>query len=133
MEATLRALEAVEGDLSDGQRAFQAALARTALDAPNGHIRLDENRQAIAPNYLQKVTKTAMGLTMRTHATLPDVEQSFNGYFDSSEPLRRDALECRKGDPPAWAHAIAVTARVTGTKRPRRIVLPSTTTREEIP
>jgi branched-chain amino acid transport system substrate-binding protein len=103
MEAVGLALEAVDGDLSDGQSRFQAALADIELDAPNGHLRLDGNRQAIGPNYLQRVTKTPTGLTMRTHATLPDVEQTFNGYFDSSAPLSRDAIECRPGDPPAWA------------------------------
>jgi branched-chain amino acid transport system substrate-binding protein len=103
MESVLRALEAVDGDLSDEQEAFQSALARTELDAPNGHIRLDEDRQAVAPNYLQRVAKTKQGLTMRTHETLEDVEQTFNGYFGSSTPLGRDTIECRKGDPPAWA------------------------------
>ena len=103
MEAVLRALESVNGDLEDGQKSFRAALARIELDAPNGHIRLDDNRQAIGPNYLQQVKKTPAGLTMRTKATLPDVEQTFNGYFDSSTPLGRNTIECHKADPPAWA------------------------------
>jgi len=34
---------------------------------------------------------------------LEDVEQTFNGYFDSSSPLRRDTIACKAGDPPAWA------------------------------
>jgi hypothetical protein len=102
MEAVLTALEVVEGDLSDEKR-FQATLARVTLDAPNGRIRLDERRQAIAPNYLRKVTKTPSGLRMRTHDTLDGVEQTFNGYFGSSKPLGRDTIECSKGDPPAWA------------------------------
>jgi DNA-binding beta-propeller fold protein YncE/ABC-type branched-subunit amino acid transport system substrate-binding protein len=103
MEAVLRALETVEGDLSDDQTRFQAALARTELDAPNGPIRLDGTRQAVAPNYLQQVTKTNAGLTMRTEQTLARVEQTFNGYFDSAAPLGRDTIECRKTNPPAWA------------------------------
>ena len=103
MEAVLESLEAVDGDLSGDQKEFQAELARTELDAPNGHILLDANRNAVAPNYLRRVTKTPKGLTMRTHATLPDVEQSFNGYLTSSEPLGRDTIECREGNPPPWA------------------------------
>ena len=104
MEAVLEALDVVEGDLSDDQRGFRSALARTRLDAPNGDIRLDENRQAVAPNYLTRVTKTPTGhLEMRTNATLENVEQTFNGYFDSSSPLGRDTITCRKADPPAWA------------------------------
>ena len=103
MEAVLQALETVDGDLSDDQRVFQSVLARTELDAPNGHVRLDENRQAIATNYLRRVTKTPTGrLTTRTHMTLPDVEQSFNGYFGSSEPLGRDTIECKHGNAPPW-------------------------------
>jgi branched-chain amino acid transport system substrate-binding protein len=104
MEAVLRALEAVAGDLSDGQERFQAALARTELDAPNGRIHLDENRQAVAPNFLQRVTKTSRGLTMRTHATVDGVEQTFNGYFGSREPLGRDTIMCKRAVPPSWAH-----------------------------
>ena len=103
MEAVLRALEAVDGDLAGDQDAFRSALGSTELDAPNGHIRLDGNRQAIAPNYLRRVVKTPNGLTMRTHATLEGVEQTFNGYFGSSRPLGRDTIECRAGTPPAWA------------------------------
>jgi branched-chain amino acid transport system substrate-binding protein len=102
MEAVLTALEAVEGDLSDEKR-FQATLARVTLDAPNGRIRLDSNRQAIAPNYLRKVTKTPSGLRMRTHDTLDGVEQTFNGYFGSAEPLRRDTIACLPASPPTWA------------------------------
>ena len=103
MEAVLESLEAVEGDLSGDQEAFQAELARTELDAPNGPIHLDGNRQVVSTGYLQRVTKTRAGLTMRTQETLADVEQTFNGYFASSEPLGRDTIECHKGNPPAWA------------------------------
>jgi branched-chain amino acid transport system substrate-binding protein len=102
MEAVLRSLESVGADLSDDQSAFQHALAQTELDTPTGHIRLDENRQAVATGYLQRVTRTQTGLIMRTQKALEDVEQTFNGYFASSEPLGRGTVECHKGDPPAW-------------------------------
>ncbi len=55
MEAVLQALEKVHGDLSNGERRFQAALAKVELDAPNGHIRLDGNRQAIGASYLNRI------------------------------------------------------------------------------
>jgi branched-chain amino acid transport system substrate-binding protein len=103
MEAVLQALETADGDLSDRQQAFQSALAHTRLDAPNGRIRLDGNRQAIGPNYLQRVVKTPKGLAMTTYRKLDGVEQTFNGYFDSALPLGRDTIECKAGDPPAWA------------------------------
>ncbi|HEX4747801.1 MAG TPA: protein kinase [Gaiellaceae bacterium] len=102
MEAILRALEAVEGDLSDRQFRFQSALARTEFEAPNGWIRLDTQRQSIAPNYLQRVVKTPSGLAMRTEKTLHDVEQTFNGAFPVSTTLTRDSIECRPGNAPPW-------------------------------
>ena len=104
MEAVLQGLESVEGDLSDGQQRFQAALARTDLDAPNGRIRLDENRQAVAPNYIQRVEGSAERLTMRTHKTVRSVEHTFNGYFRPDDPpVGRETIECKKGNAPPWA------------------------------
>ncbi|HEY5873170.1 MAG TPA: protein kinase [Gaiellaceae bacterium] len=102
MEAVLQALESVEGDLSDEQGRFQAALAGVELNAPNGRVRLDGNRQAISPNYLQRVVKTAAGLTMRTERTLDDVEQTFNGAFVDDGPLGRDTIACKHGSAPPW-------------------------------
>ena len=47
-EAVVQALEQVDGDLSDGQRRFQAALAGLEPGFPwGGSVRLDERRQAI--------------------------------------------------------------------------------------
>src|SRR4029453_5175786 len=61
MEAVLQALEAVDGDLSAGQRRFRSALAKVQVDAPNGHIRLDANRQAIGPTYMFQIDGYAGG------------------------------------------------------------------------
>lgn len=106
MAAVVEALEQVGGDLSDGQRRFQAALARVELpDAPSGPVRLDERRQAIAPAYLARFERqddgSFAGLPFRTIA---NVEQTFGGYFTpDSPPPGRDSPECRRGNPPAWA------------------------------
>ncbi len=54
--AALAALDAVRGDLSDGQRAFQRALASLVLDTPLGATRLDERRQAIGLVFVSEVT-----------------------------------------------------------------------------
>lgn len=108
MEAALLALEAVDGDLSDGQRRFQAALAEVELDVPTlGHIRLDERRQAIGPNYLIQYRQDAKGaLVYKTIRTVEDVEQTFNGYFKPGDPPPgKDTIECKHGNPPPWAHA----------------------------
>ncbi|WP_114376297.1 ABC transporter substrate-binding protein [Elioraea thermophila] len=59
--AALEGLKAVNGDLSGGQRAFQAALARLELDTPLGKIRLDETRQAIGPVFVNEVAQRPDG------------------------------------------------------------------------
>lgn len=57
-KATLMALEQVKGDLSDGQKAFQTALANLTVPTPmGGKVRLDENRQAIADNFIRKIVE----------------------------------------------------------------------------
>ena len=59
--AVPRALEEAGGDLSDGQQAFREAPATVELDAPNGPISLDENRQAIGTNFVTEVVETESG------------------------------------------------------------------------
>ncbi|MGZ8697133.1 MAG: ABC transporter substrate-binding protein [Gaiellaceae bacterium] len=105
MQAVLAALERVDGDLSDGERRFMSELAKVELDAPNGHVRLDAHRQAIAPNYLNRLEKDSHGkLVARTFETVADVEQTFGGLFSpSSPPPGRDDPPCRRGKPPPWA------------------------------
>jgi branched-chain amino acid transport system substrate-binding protein len=105
MEAVLRALEAVDGDLSDGQRRFRSALAKVQLDAPNGHIRLDANRQAIGPTYMFQIDGYAPGAPhYRRLKTVKNVDASFGGHFGPDDPLPdRTQPPCKKGDPPPWA------------------------------
>ena len=102
MEAVLQALSTVHGDLSDGERRFQAALAKVQLDAPNGHIRLDRNRQAIGPSYLSRILPGKKGtLHARTFEAVPNVDQSFGGYFSGSDPLpSKTTPACVKRTPP---------------------------------
>ena len=74
--AVLDALEQVDGDLSDGQAAFREALAQVELDAPNGPIRLDENRQAIGTNFVTEVVETESGdLKNELVEVVEDVDQ----------------------------------------------------------
>ena len=54
-KAALLALDAVDGDLSGGQQALRQALAALSFDTPAGHVSLDENRQAIANNYVVEI------------------------------------------------------------------------------
>ncbi len=105
MEAVLRALAKTDGDLSDGQQRFRAALAGIELDAPQGHITLDGNRQAIGPVYLRQVVRNDGGvLTFRTIRTIENVDASFGGHFGPGDPRPdRTRPPCKRGNPPAWA------------------------------
>lgn len=103
-EAVLRALEAVDGDLSQGQRRFQAALAKVELDTPTtGHIRLDERRQAVGPNYLIRLGYANGQFTYKTLSVAREVEETFNGYFKpDTPPPSTNTIECKHGNPPPW-------------------------------
>lgn len=98
--ATLNALDAVKGDLSDGQKAFREALAKTDLKAPNGEIKLDENRQAIGTNFITEVVEGANGeLTNKLVTTVPNVSQTLGldkAAFATIGLPSRDTPECKK-------------------------------------
>ncbi len=50
--ALVQALNAVNGDLSDGHAALREALSSMTLEAPYGNVTLDENRQGIIDTYV---------------------------------------------------------------------------------
>jgi branched-chain amino acid transport system substrate-binding protein len=103
MEAVTRSLHAVRGDLSDGQDRFRRALARIELDGPYGRIRLDENRQAITPNYVTRI-RAGKGPIHRTVKVIEDVDQSFGGRFQvGGTTVSRTRPACTRGEPPPWA------------------------------
>jgi branched-chain amino acid transport system substrate-binding protein len=54
-KAALLALDAVDGELSGGQTAFRQALAELSFETPAGRVSLNENRQAIANNYVLEI------------------------------------------------------------------------------
>jgi branched-chain amino acid transport system substrate-binding protein len=107
MEAVLKGLEQVHGDLSGGERRFQTALANVQLDGPYGPIRLDANRQAIAPNYLvQWQGDGKEGYVDRTIGVITSVDQTFGGYFHTNGPLpSRTYPACHRANPPLWARS----------------------------
>ena len=53
--ALLQCVDAVEGNLGEGQSDFRNCLTNLKLEAPNGDITLDENRQAIGANFVSEV------------------------------------------------------------------------------
>jgi branched-chain amino acid transport system substrate-binding protein len=107
MTAVAQALERVDGDLSGGLSPFLKALAKVELDSPSGPIRLDGNRQAIALNYLSRVELDAKGKpALRTMRVVPNVEQTFGGYFTGKTPPPSTASPaCHKATPPPWARS----------------------------
>jgi ABC-type branched-subunit amino acid transport system substrate-binding protein len=105
VQALIAGLEHVDSDLSGGERRFMAALGKIELDSPTGPIRLDRNRQAIAPAYLGRIVIATTGKpVMRTLRVLPGVEQTFGGYFTAATPPpTRTTPACRRAKPPPWA------------------------------
>ena len=106
MEAALRALERVDGDLSDGGERFRAALAATDFQSPIGHIRLDRERRPIGPVFVRThrwnpKIRAIEGAELHTY---PDVDQTFGGYFTPDmPPPSRTSPPCKKlANPPAW-------------------------------
>jgi branched-chain amino acid transport system substrate-binding protein len=59
--AAIAALNQIEGDLSDGQKKFHAALSSLELATPLGMVKLNENRQASGTVYVNEVTEDADG------------------------------------------------------------------------
>lgn len=106
MEAIAQGLEQVEGDLSDGHSAFNDVLSNLELDAPLGTIKLDENRQAIMDNFLQQIVADQTGddvPDVKTIKTIPQVDQTFAGFFSPETPSPdRTNPECKTADPPPW-------------------------------
>ena len=98
--ALYEALNKVNGDLSDSQSKLKAALTSVVLDAPNGKISLDEDRQAIGTNFVTEVVDDGKGnLLSKVVKVVPDVHQTL-GYprdvFLKIGPPSRTNPECKK-------------------------------------
>jgi branched-chain amino acid transport system substrate-binding protein len=98
--ALYEALNKVGGDLSNNQGKFKDALAHLTIDAPNGKISLDENRQAIGTNFVTEVVEDGQGgLVSKVVKIVHDVHQTL-GYprdvFAKIGPPGRDNPECKK-------------------------------------
>jgi ABC-type branched-subunit amino acid transport system substrate-binding protein len=97
--AVLQCLDTVGGDLSDGQAAFRDCLSNITLDAPNGTITLDENRQAIGTNFVSEVVELPDGtLATQMVAMAENVNQTLGidkAAFDAIGLPSRDTPECK--------------------------------------
>ncbi len=97
--AVFRALDEVGGDLSGGHDQFREVLASMELDAPNGKITLDENRQAIGTNFVTEVVEDESGnLVSKVVKVVENVNQTLGmdpELFASIGLPARDVPECK--------------------------------------
>ena len=60
-KAALDALDAVKGDLSNGQKAYREALQKTNFKGPAGDVKIDANRNGVGTTYITEVSKAPDG------------------------------------------------------------------------
>ncbi len=98
--AMLQALDKVNGDLSDGHKKYREALATLVLDAPNGQMKLDENRQAIGTSFVTEAVKDKNGdLVSKVVQVVPNVNQTLGfskAVFDKIGLPGREVPVCKK-------------------------------------
>lgn len=96
--AAMTCLNEVGGDLSDGHAGFRACLTNLELDAPNGKIKLDGNRQAIGTNFVTEVVETSDGnLSNQLMEVVENVNQTLGldeGEFRALGLPSRDIVAC---------------------------------------
>lgn len=96
--AMIEGLNAVDGDLSQGQAAFRAALSSMTLDAPTGRITLDQNRNGVANIFLSEVVEDETGaLKNQLIRVTPAVNQTLGvdpEQFLAMGPVGRHVPAC---------------------------------------
>ena len=95
MKAALDGLEAVKGDLSDGQAKYRDALSKMVLKTPVGDVRLDANRQAIGTTFITEVAKDASGgLFNKVLRKVDNVDQMLGLKKEEFQIGTRDVPSC---------------------------------------
>ncbi|MBK8017090.1 MAG: ABC transporter substrate-binding protein [Betaproteobacteria bacterium] len=75
--AALEGLDAVKGDLSDGQKKYRAALQKLVVKGPAGDVHIDENRNGVGTTYITEVVRNADGtLANKVIKAVPNVSQT---------------------------------------------------------
>src|SRR5215510_10409181 len=99
-KATLDALDAVKGDLSNNQKAFREALQKTNFKGPAGVVKIDGNRNGIGTTYITEVTKAPDGsFYNKVVKTVPNITQTLGlpeADFKKMGLGSRDVPDCRK-------------------------------------
>ena len=96
--AALQCLGEQNGELTEGQAEFRECLSTIELDAPNGTITLDENRQAIGTNFVIEVVETEDGeLATELVEKVDGINQTLGmdkADFDALGRPGRDVPDC---------------------------------------
>jgi len=99
-KAVLDALDAVKGDLGNGQKAFRDALQKTDFKGPAGEVKIDANRNGVGTTYITEVTKAADGsFYNKVVKTVPNVTETLglsDAEFKKMGLGSRDVPDCRK-------------------------------------
>lgn len=97
--AMLQCVESVGGNLGEGQADFRNCLTNLTLEAPNGTIKLDGNRQAIGANFVSEVVELDDGtLATQMVKKVDNVNQTLGidkEAFASIGLPSRDAPACK--------------------------------------
>jgi branched-chain amino acid transport system substrate-binding protein len=95
MKATLDGLEAVKGDLSDGQKKYREALQKMTLKTPVGDVKLDANRQAIGTTFITEVVKDKQGnLFNKVLRKVDGIDQMLGMKKEEFQMGSRDVPNC---------------------------------------
>lgn len=97
--AMLQCVETVGGNLGEGQADFRECLTNLTLEAPNGTITLDGNRQAIGANFVSEVVELDDGtLATQMVKKVDNVNQTLGIDKDAFAAIglpSRDAPACK--------------------------------------
>jgi len=99
-KAALDGLDAVKGDLSNGQKAYREALQKTNFKGPAGEVKIDSNRNGVGATYITEVAKAADGSYYnKVVKTVPGISQTLGlpeAEFKKMGLGSRDVPDCRK-------------------------------------
>ena len=106
VEALVEALDETDGELGRGQAELRRTLAGLVLDAPQGTVRLDRNRQASEASYLERIEPSTPGAPPRTRLIrrIDGVDQTYDGIFGATSPSpSKTDPTCVRRPAPRWA------------------------------
>ena len=104
VDALVKALEKTNGEMGADRAQLRAALASLRLATPEGPVRLDHNRQAVAPATLVRIDGSVSG-TPSFHSVrrIPAVDETIGGLLGPKAAPSPAASVCRRAPAPPWA------------------------------